>query len=236
MQYFLDISLLAVVTLTVMVYWRRGLIRSLMGAAKTVLAMVLTYMFGDTVSAWLYVSFAQPAMHSYVHTRLEEAVASGELASGLTRLVEDTPRWLQKILELFHVDVTALLQDMSEQAFDEIEALVIRIAEPMTEFFSSAVGYAAVFLISSLCLGILVFIMGKVADLPVIKTCDRALGLVLGVVCAILYSSIYVLVIYAVLGWLEVRYSTIPFSAGYEATYFFRHAYDWNLFRLLFGF
>ena len=236
MQYFLDISLLALIALTICVYWRRGLIRSLMGVAKTVVAIVLTYTFGDTVSQWLYTSFAQPAMHSYVHTRLEEAVASGELASGLTRLVEDTPRWLQKTLELFHVDVAGLLQDMSEQAFDDIEALVIRIVEPMTEFFSSVIGYAAVFLISSLCLGILVYILGKVADLPVIKTCDRALGLLLGLVCAILYSSIYVLVIYAVLGWFEIRYSTVPFSAGYDASLLFRHAYEWNLFRLLFGF
>ena len=235
MQYFLDISLVAVIAVTVILYWHRGLIRSLMGAAKTVLAIVITYLFGETVSSWLYLSFVQPVVHSYVHTRLEEAVASGELSAGLTQLVSETPRWLQKLLELFHVDVEPLLQDMAEQQFDQIEALVFRIADPLTEFFSSTVGYAAVFLIASLLLSVAVWILGKVADLPVIRTCDRTLGLILGVICAVLYSSLYVLLVYVVLGWFEVRYSTVPFSAGFEASWLFRHAYEWNLFRLLFG-
>ena len=236
MQYFLDISLIAVLLVTVLVYWHRGLIRSLMGAAKTVLAIVITYMFGETVSQWLHLSFVQPVVHDYVHTRLEEAIASGELSSGLAKLVNETPRWLQKLLELFHVDIEPLLQDMAEQKFEEIEALVLRIADPMTEFFSSVVGHAAVFLIASLLLSIVTFILGKVADIPVIRKCDRALGLILGLVCSLVYSSVYVLLIYVVLGWFEIRYSTVPFSAGFEASQLFRHAYEWNLFKLLFGF
>lgn len=236
MQYFLDISLVAVLLVTVLVYWHRGLIRSLMGAAKTVLAIVITYMFGETVSSWLHLSFVQPVVHDYVHTRLEEAIASGELSSGLAKLVNETPRWLQKLLELFHVDVEPLLQDMAEQQFDQIEVLVFRIADPLTEFFSSVVGHAAVFLIASLLLSIVTFILGKVADIPVIRKCDRALGLILGFVCSLVYSSVYVLLIYVVLGWFEIRYSTVPFSAGFEASHLFRYAYEWNLFKLLFGF
>ena len=235
MQYFLDISLIVIFLATILVYWHRGLIRSLMGAAKTVLAIVVTYLFGDTVSSWLYLSFIQPVVHGYVHTRLEEAIASGELSSGLAKLVNEMPRWLQKLLELFHVDIEPLLQDMAEQRFEEIEALAFRIADPLAEFFSSVVGYAAVFLIASLLLSVAVWILGKIADLPVIRKCDRALGLILGVICAVLYSSIYVLLVYAVLGWFEVRYSTVPFSSAFEVSWLFRHAYEWNLFRFLFG-
>ena len=220
MQYFLDISLIVIFLATILVYWHRGLIRSLMGAAKTVLAIVVTYLFGDAVSSWLHLSFVQPVVHGYVNTRLEEAIASGELSSGLVKLVNEMPSWLQKLLELFHVDVEPLLQDM---------------ADPLAEFFSSVVGYAAVFLIASLLLSVAVWILGKVADLPVIRKCDRALGLILGVICAVLYSSIYVLLVYAVLGWFEVRYSTVPFSSAFEASWLFRHAYEWNLFRFLFG-
>ena len=125
---------------------------------------------------------------------------------------------------------------MAEQQFDQIEALVFRIADPLTEFFSSVVGHAAVFLIASLLLSIVTFILGKVADIPVIRKCDRALGLILGLVCSLVYSSVYVLLIYVVLGWFEIRYSTVPFSAGFEASHLFRYAYEWNLFKLLFGF
>ena len=236
MQYFLDISLLVVIALTVGVYWRRGLIRSLMGAAKTVLAIILTYTFGDTVSQWLYTTFLQPAMQDYVHTRLEEAVASGELSSGMASLVDETPVWLQQLLDLFDVDLVALFQDISVTNFGEIEALVIRIVQPVAEFLSAIVGYAVVFLVSSLCLSLVVLIMGKVADLPIIKTCDRTLGFILGLACAVVYSSIYVLLLYVLLGWIEIQYSTVPFSAGFDASFLFRQAYEWNLFRLLFGF
>ncbi len=238
MQYFLDISLVALIVLTVVWYWRRGLVKSLMGAAKTVLSIILTYMFGDAAADWLHQTYLQPAVRSFVHTRLEQAAATNGTHYDLATLLEQMPQWLQNLLELFHVDVLALqsrYSSVAEGSAQQLEEMAIHIATPITAFLSTVIGYAAVFLLSGLVLTIVAYLLGKLAELPVIRGCDRAMGLVLGVLCAVLFSSLYVLLVYLLLGWWEVNHPEISFSEGYDRSLIFRNMYQYNLFKLLFG-
>ena len=238
MQYFLDLSLIALVLVTVIVFWRRGLLRSLMGAAKTVLAVILTYLFGDAASDWLYRTYLQPSVRTFVHTRLEEHFASVATSYDLSSLLAAMPEWLQNLLALFDVDSTSLEQkfgSVKQGSLLELEELVNGIADPVVSFISTVIGYAAVFLTASVLLAVLAFILGKLADLPLIRGCDRALGLLLGILCAALYASVYVLLVYLLLGWWEVSHPEIAFRAAFDHTWIFRHAYHYNFFRLLFG-
>ncbi len=239
MQYFLDISPLIILVLTVVIYAKRGLIRSMVGAAKTIFSIILTYMFGGVVGNWLCDKVLQPGVSRFVCERLETMVPQNENGYDLSHVMDVVPDWLQSILQTFHVDVSALEEEYStvtEGTFRQFEEFIVDICQPVTSFLSSVIGHAAVFLLSGLALAFLGWLLSKIADLPIIRTCDRVLGFVLGVLCAVLYTSLYVLVVYAVLGWLNVKYPTIGFTEAFETSYVFRFVYDWNLFRFLFGF
>ena len=239
MQYFLDISLVLLIAVTVIIYWKRGLIRSMMGAAKTVLSVILTYMFGDAARDWIYLNYMQPSVRSFVHGRLEEMATRGEGVYDLSGVVEVMPDWLKTLLHVFHVDVGALQEQyasVNTGSYEQLEDFVVSISDPVVSFLSAVLGYALVFLVSALVLTIVAFIMAKLADLPLIRGCDRALGLVLGILCAILYGSLYVLLTYALLGWIEVNHPELGFTEGFASSLLFKFAYEWNLFKILFGF
>jgi uncharacterized membrane protein required for colicin V production len=238
MQYFLDISLIAIVLVTVLVYWHRGLIRSLMGAAKTVMAIILTYCFGDAARDWLYSYQIQPAVRDFVHQRLEQLAGEGRETYDLSSVLDTVPSWMQSLLQLFHVDIEALetkYAAVTDGSYAQLEEFCVSVSDPVVSFVSAALGYAGVFLVALLLMSVLAFLLGKLADLPVIRTCDRALGLILGLLCAVLFSSLYVLLLYTLLGWWEVTHPQILFSEGFDKTWLFQYAYQFNLFRFLFG-
>ena len=238
MQYFLDISLLALIALTIVIYWRRGLIRSLMGAAKTVLSIILTYMFGDMAATWLEQTYMLPSLSAFVKERLQALFVSGAQSFDLSSVFAQMPDWLRNLLMNFHVDVGALEEEyalVTQGSSTQLDALASSIATPVAALLSTAVGYAVVFLVANLLLTIVAFLLVRIAELPVIRTFDRALGLVLGLLCAILYSSRYVMLIYMLLGWVEVSNPEIAFSSGFDASWIFQYAYKFNLFKILFG-
>ena len=70
MKYFLDLSLAAIILATVITCWHRGLIRSIFGALKTLLAAILTYMIAPHVSTYLLDRLFSDRVHDFVCTRL----------------------------------------------------------------------------------------------------------------------------------------------------------------------
>jgi hypothetical protein len=60
-------------------------------------------------------------------------------------------------------------------------------------------GYVLVFAAAYLVLLIAGFIIEKVAELPVIRSVNKLLGLLLGLVCAVVYTFLFVLVTNAVI-------------------------------------
>lgn len=238
MRWFLDISLVVVIAGTIFFYWHRGLIKSLMGVAKTVLSILLTYMLGGMAADWLEAKFILPALTVFVSDKLLALYTAGAEQFDLSAVFSGMPDWLRSLLQNFHVDVDALQQEyasVTEGSSTQLEQLASSIATPTAAVLSSLIGYVAVFFIAGILLTVLAFLLGKVAELPLIRGLDRTMGLILGIACALLFSSVYVVLIYIVLGWLEVKNPQIAFGVGFDSSWLFQYAYRFNLFKLLFG-
>ena len=68
-----------------------------------------------------------------------------------------------------------------------------------------------------------------------IRTFDRTLGLVLGVVCALFYASVYTMLLFGLMNLISASYPEIAFSQAYEETVLFKTMYETNLIRILLG-
>ncbi len=238
MNWFLDLSLIAVVAGTVFFYWHRGLIKSLMGVAKTVLSILLTYMLGGVVAGWIETQFVLPALTEFVGEKLLALFSAQAEKFDLSTVFSGMPAWLCSMLQNFHVDVEALQQEyalVTEGSAADLQQLASSIASPAASILSSVIGYVAVFGIASNLLSVAAFFLSKVAEFPVIRQFDRTMGLLLGIVCALLFSSVYVVLIYIFFGWLEVKNPGVAFGAGFDSSWIFQHVYRFNLFKLLFG-
>ena len=238
MKYFLDLSLLLLIVLTVALCWKRGFVRSVFGTAKNLLAIILTYAFGSVASGLISQYLLTEKVTAYVRGRLLAMFEAGAETFDLSGVADNLPSWVGTILEKIGKDPASLigtLGDVTNADMATLDSLAEKLAAPITKALSDFLGYTIVFLVSLLALTIVAALLGKLAELPVIRDVDHVLGLLLGVLCAILYASAYSLLAFAIFSVIEGVRPDFAFHEAYEQTILFQRVYGINLFRLIFG-
>ena len=237
MKLFLDLAPVVIIIVTVAVCWYRGFIRSVLGAAKTVLAVILTYVLGSRVSAYLADRVIGTRVTDYVHRRFLAMHEQGTEIFDLSHIIENMPDWLRVLFEWTDTSSAAASDyaGMTEANGEQLYRMAQSFSAPLTKIISDLLGYAAVFLAAMLLLTLAAYILGKIADLPVIRTCDRLLGLVLGLACAALYASAFVVLIFAFFSLIEGGNEGFRFHEAMEGTMLFKYVYEYNVFRWMFG-
>lgn len=238
MKFFLDLSIAILFATTVIVCWHRGFIRSVLGAAKTVLAVIATYLFGERVSVWLAEHVIGERVTNYVHSRFLAMHEQGTQVFDPSHIIENLPSWLKVLFERTNADSASAGTDythVTEANGEELYDMAQSFASPITRIISDFLGYAAVFFIALLALTVLAYVLGKIADLPIIRGCDRLLGLLLGLACAALYASVFAVLIFAIFSMIEGANEGFRFHEAMEQTMLFKHLYEYNIFRYIFG-
>ena len=238
MKYFLDLSLLLLIVLTVVLCWKRGFVRSVFGTAKNLLAIILTYAFGSVASGLISQYLLTEKVTEYVRSRLLAMFEAGAETFDLSRVADNLPSWVGTILEKTGMDPTSLIGSLGDATSADmamLDSLATKLAAPIIKTLSDFLGYTIVFLVSLLVLTIVAALLKKLVELPIIRDVDHILGLVLGILLAILYASAYTLLAFAVLSMIEGVRPDFAFHEAYEQTILFQRVYGINLFRLIFG-
>lgn len=235
---FLDISLLAIIVITVLICRNRGFVRSISGLVNWMLCMVMSYLFGPTVSAWVSKSFVMTRVTDFMHNKLTAMFEAGAETFDLSEVVENLPSWLTSLFGRIGVDLPSLVGDFTNQTQADngtLSQLAAKLAQPIAKLLSDLIAYAGIFLLSMLLFGIAIKIMTKIVKLPVVRRVDRVLGLLLGIVRALIYSAIYTLLTYAVMSLVETKFDGVAFHQAFENTWLFRHCFNFNILRWIFG-
>lgn len=238
MKLFLDLSVVVLIVATIIFCWHRGFIRSVFGATKTLIAVIVTYTFGSRAASWLNSAVVGERITGYVYERFVSMFDEGTRVFDLSRIINNLPEWLRALFDATTIDSASTSSDyahMTEANAQELYDMAEAFATPLSRVISDLIGFGCVFLLSMLILTVLVYLFGKVADLPIIRTCDRLLGFLLGVLGAAFYSSVYVLLLFAVLNLVEGAYPQLLFHEAFENTVLFSRIYEYNIFRWLFG-
>ncbi len=235
---FLDISLLMIIVVTVLSCWFKGFIRSIFGLAKSLLCMIAAYLFGPMASAWVSEHLITSRVTNYVHDKLLSVFEAGAETFDLTQVLGNLPSWLSSLFERMGVDPAVLAGDLANETQADaggLSQLASTLAQPITKLLSDLIAYAGIFLIAMLLFSIIASVMIKIAKLPVIRQIDRILGLILGIVCALIYTAVFTLLVYAIMSLAEASFEGIAFQAAFENTWLFRHCFNLNILRWIFG-
>ena len=191
MQFVVDILLIAVFALLVFRGWWRGFLKSVLSLGRLILSFAITVLFGSSFAGWIDRAFINPPVFESVSGKLSgiaaEVTATAE--GGIEAFVEKIPRAFRGYLDLEAVDPTA-----------EINALVDQwshtVADGISKVISTIIGFILLFVLSFLVLTLVLAIVGKLADIPVIRTLDKLLGLVMGVFS----GTVAVIILSAIMG------------------------------------
>lgn len=191
MNLILDGLILVVCIVTVILGAKRGFIKSVMGVCTLIVSLLVAYTFTPDVSAYIE---KQPMITGISDSITETLKSLSKNESGtydLEKLFTDMPDAFQQILQRYDADTDTLTDAVPPTASSEedaVDTLSRIIAEPVAGTISDVLAFLGLFTACVIVLKLLTWILDLIFQLPVLKTANTMLGLLVGIVCAFLWA------------------------------------------------
>lgn len=191
MSLFLDVFVIVLMVLAVVGGYKSGFFKSVMNLLTGVVSLLLAYTFSPALAVF----FKEKFFLDKIAKGIADTFASGSKTSldtaqaavyDLSRLLEN-PQFT-KILERYGADVdsiTNFLRENTAIGYDGVESVARTVAEPIATTVSTVCAFILIFIVAVIALKIFTAIVGGLFKLPVLKSADKTLGLVFGVVTAL---------------------------------------------------
>lgn len=194
MSLFLDILIIVVMAVTVIGGYRRGFIKSVMHFASSILAFFAAVFFTPYLSVFLCDNVFMSGISTGIAETLRSLLAVGGNGLSTEQLFADMPDALTAIVERFNVDLDAFREAFSSPAIateSTVAEMSDFIARPIAEAISAVAAFLIIFAAVLIVLHIVTAVIGAVFELPVLKQLNSVLGLVFGLLCAVLYAMVW---------------------------------------------
>lgn len=190
MSLILDLIVIVVALVCIISGAKRGFVKSVFSLASSILALLAAWLLTPYVSTWLYEKCFSGMVAGWVQKAIMPLLIPKDGGFDLAKLFSDMPEAFSSLLKGFEADATALAGQYSIPAASEetIHALSEKIASPAATLLSKIVAFAAVFLVAILALWLVSLLLGMIVKLPVLRTVNRVLGLILGILTAMVWA------------------------------------------------
>ncbi len=176
-----DLLLLAVVIYFVVIGMKRGFVRTLLSFLSKIASAFVAVFVTDKYDDLIYGKFFKESVISSIDEHLSASVAD-DVSQQISDVLKSVPGSASRILEALGIDFSSLGDFVSSsmgkgEASDFIEQT---LAGPITVFVCRIIIFAIAFALLSFVFGILINVVCRIVELPVLRTANKALGGVLG--------------------------------------------------------
>jgi uncharacterized membrane protein required for colicin V production len=185
MSFLLDLIIIAIISLTIYFSYKNGFIKTAISAAAFMIAIIITVSFASPLAEAIKDTSVAETVKDAVEETIENAL--NEKATSLNDLLSGGSEKFNSMLNIAGLgdeDLSHLLAENSD-GIDPIERIAAYVANPVIDIIAMIVAIILLYVGSRLLLLLVSFILGKVAELPVIRTANKGLGIALGVVLAL---------------------------------------------------
>ncbi len=177
MSVVVDLLLLAIGVIIVILYAKRGFLKSLIHSMKTILAFVAANAFGGKLADLLSDAFIGAAVRKPVFKKVNSVFSEATESVALDEITTSFPSFIMKD------DVKEKINSLEESGETLVNNVTDAIANPIANVISTVVGYILVFAISLVVLWILAIVLTKVVDhIKMLRTANILLGVLMGVI------------------------------------------------------
>ena len=198
MNYLLDLAVLAIIGICVFLGYKKGFVKTILGAASTLIALLLAVMFCFPVGKVIGDAVIKPAVKSVVIKEIDKAVGSKTSEfneNDINKELKNPGKDLKDILGKFGLKPDKYIDDMKNQggltANEYKEKLVDRMVSPYTDSVGAAVAFVLLFIIFKIAVSILAKVLNIIAKLPLINMFNKSGGIILGAVNALIMILIF---------------------------------------------
>lgn len=188
-----DVIILAVCVISIVLGAKRGFIKSVMGICTLVAALCLSYAFTPTVSEYIRNTDAMGNISESIGDTIKSLSRTDDGGYDLEKMFSDMPDAFRQILERYNADDSVLAETLPPETSaseSAVDALANAIAEPVARAISNVAAFLLIFIASVAVLKLLTWLLDLLFQLPVLKTANTMLGLLIGVVIALFWAWI----------------------------------------------
>lgn len=210
----IDIAMLVIAVIIIIKFTVTGFFRSVLDSCKLIISVVLALVLRVPVANLLASLFFKNAIIGWVGSSLTSFCESnGQTASIFFTLYDgNESNFYNSILVKFGADIEQLSADfdsLAEGKTSVIPSLSENVGGAMSNMICSIIAVIGVFLIALIILSLIVPLLDKLTCFEGIKTANRFLGFIIGVVIAALVLWGISLGLYALSNYIG------PFTVGY---------------------
>lgn len=226
MSLLLDLIILLIAGLTIFFAARNGFVKTFLSAASTLIALVIVFLFASPLADALGQTSLADAVHTNTASYLDQLVEEQHADDSYT-LASDKKSELYPLLESFGIDGESLSQwvserkDLAKERFHE--ELVAYIADHVTPLLLHALSVAILFFGSFIALKLLSFLLtGIIEKIPFVREANHLLGLVLGILLALIRVFVFCAVVRVLLDTASLAGWSVLAGMDPDKTFLFR--------------
>ena len=226
MSLLLDLLILLIAGLTIFFAARNGFVKTFLSAASTLIALLIVFLCTAPLAEALAQTSLADAVHTNTKSFLDDLVEE-QGASDSYALASDRESALYPLLESVGIDGERFYRWVGEQESSLKEQfhekLVTYIADRVTPLLLRALSVAILFFGSFLVLKVAGFLLtGVIERLPFVRGANHLLGLVLGVLLALIRVFLFCAVVKVLLDTASLAGWTALTGLDPEKTLLFR--------------
>ena len=230
MHILIDVILVAVLLLSIIKHFRRGLMHTVYNIGKFIASVIAAVIFGKPLGCLLADGIVGNAVTDRVYAKLIGFVGDSKLSDFFANL----PSGFASFVKLFGVDIASLEEQFA--GAENTEAIIREMAEtiayPLSGIICAIIAYALVFAVAFLVLSLVVMCLKKI-KIPLLTGVDKLLGLVLGLVLGVLSCSMIATLVYSGVQFLAAMNDNAEIMSLYYDSYVFRFIYELKIFEFI---
>lgn len=186
MSWFLDIAIALIFGITVFFAAKNGFVKTLISAVSFIVAIIITASFCNPLAEYLKTTPIAETIENATEEKITEFILDG--AVGTDALVKGESEEFNALLTVAGIDKAELFKWYTEAIVDTENAesaLAKKVAAPIIDIIATAVSIVLLFVGTQILLSILSKVLNLIAKLPVLRSCNTLLGVILGIVLAL---------------------------------------------------
>lgn len=182
MSFLLDVIVIAIIAVTVYFAARNGFVKTAVSAVSFLIAVAVTAMFASPLADVLKNTSIADTVETSVADTVESILQEN---SGLDSLLNGESDEFNALLEVAGIEADELKAQIASEGDEAVAAVAKHIAEPITDLIALLVAIVVLYIGTQVLLSIAAYFLNKLANLPVLRTANKGLGIVLGAVLAL---------------------------------------------------
>ena len=191
MSLIFDIIIVAVCILSIILGAKKGFIKSIMGMCTLIAALFLAYAFTPTLSAYVHDTEIMGNVSESIGDTIKSLSRTDEGEYNLEKMFEDMPDAFRQILDRYNANESELAGTITPEANateSVVDSLASAIAAPVVSVISNVVSFLLIFVAAVIVLKLLTLLLDLIFQLPVLKTANTMLGVLIGIVAALFWA------------------------------------------------